>query len=130
MNGIEGAPGLTVYAAVICFALGAALGSFLNCMAWRIVHNESVLKGRSHCAVCGHVLGAADLVPVFSYLFLKGKCRYCGKTISPRYMLAEVVSGIAFVLCFLRFGLSFRTVQAMVLFCILFALSLVDLESY
>lgn len=122
--------GLRIYTGVLFFVFGTVLGSFLNCMAWRIAHHESVLKGRSHCAVCGHVLGAADLVPVFSYLLLKGRCRYCRERISPRYMAAEVVCGAGFVLSFLRFGLSPRTLQAVVLFCILLALSLVDFEIY
>ncbi|MFR8516776.1 MAG: prepilin peptidase, partial [Emergencia timonensis] len=74
---IEESTFLTVYIFVVMGIFGAVFGSFINCMAWRIAHGESVLKGRSHCAVCGHPLGAADLVPVFSFLFLRGKCRYC-----------------------------------------------------
>ena len=121
---------MKIYLGILAFVFGTVFGSFLNCMAWRIAHHESVLKGRSHCAVCGHTLGAADLVPIFSYLFLRGRCRYCREKISPRYMAAEVVCGCGFVLSFLRFGLSFRTLQAVVLFCILLALSLVDFEIY
>ena len=65
---IEESTFLTVYIFVVMGIFGAVFGSFINCMAWRIAHGESVLKGRSHCAVCGHPLGAADLVPVFSFL--------------------------------------------------------------
>ena len=72
-------PFLTVYCCVLAALLGACMGSFLNCMAWRVVHGESVLRGRSHCDACGHVLGARDLVPVVSYLVSGGKCRYCGE---------------------------------------------------
>ena len=122
--------GLRIYLCILFFVGGTVFGSFLNCMAWRIAHHESVLKGRSHCAVCGHTLGAADLIPIFSYLFLRGRCRYCKEKISPRYMAAEVVCGAGFVLSFLRFGLSARTLQIVVLFCILLALSLVDFEIY
>lgn len=122
--------GLRIYLCVIAFVFGTVFGSFINCMAWRIAHKESVLKGRSHCAKCGHILSAADLIPIISYLFLRGRCRYCKDTISPRYMAAEVVCGGGFVLSFLRFGLSFRTLQIIVLFCILLALSLVDFEIY
>ena len=121
---------MRIYLGILAFVLGTVFGSFLNCMAWRIAHHESVLKGRSHCAVCGHTLGAADLIPIFSYLFLRGRCRYCKEKISPRYMAAEVVCGCGFVLSFLRFGLSLRTLQAIVLFCILLALSFVDFEIY
>lgn len=123
-------PLLAAYAVVLALVLGAVFGSFLNCMAWRMVHHESVLKGRSHCAVCGHPLKAADLVPVFSYLFLKGKCRYCGEKISPRYMLAELVSAGLWTACLMRFGLGWELVRVIPLVCVLFVLSLVDLESY
>ena len=123
-------PLLAGYTIVLTLVLGAVFGSFLNCAAWRIVHHESVLKGRSHCATCGHPLHAADLVPVFSYLFLHGKCRYCGEKISPRYMFAELISAGLWLLCLVRYGLTPELVRAVLLVCILFTLSLVDLESY
>ena len=123
-------PLLAGYVLVLTIVLGAVFGSFLNCMAWRMVHHESVWKGRSHCATCGHPLKAADLVPVLSYLLLRGKCRYCGEKIPPRYMIAELVSAGLWMLCILRFGLSWETVRAVALICVLFTLSLVDLESW
>ena len=61
-------PFLTVYCCLLAALLGACMGSFLNCAAWRIVHGESVLRGRSHCDACGHVLAVRDLIPVVSYL--------------------------------------------------------------
>ena len=122
--------GLFAYLSVLSVVLGAVLGSFLNCLAWRKVHGESVWRGRSHCATCGHVLSAADLVPVFSWLFLKGKCRYCGEKISPRYMLTELFLGLGYLGIFLRYGLSVQTLRLMVLSGILLAVGLVDLESY
>lgn len=123
-------PALAAYVLCLAFVCGLCAGSFLNCMAWRIVHGESVLHGRSHCAVCGHTLGARDLVPVFSYLFLHGRCRYCGEKISPRYPAAELVSGGLWVLVVLKFGLGAHTIRYLALVCILLALSLVDIESY
>jgi len=119
---------MTLYCAIMSFVLGSVFGSFINCFAWRITHHESILKGRSHCAVCGHTLAALDLVPIFSWLFLRGKCRYCGEKISPRYMLTELALGAAFLLCFLRFGLSWETLRLMALSVALLGLSLVDLE--
>ena len=121
---------LNIYCGVILFILGAVFGSFLNCMAWRIVHHESILKGRSHCANCNHPLKAGDLIPIISWVFLKGKCRYCGQKISFRYPAAELVCAGSFLLSFIRFGFSFQTVQVIVLACILLALSLADFESY
>ena len=79
-------PFITVYCCAVAALLGACTGSFLACLAWRTVHGESVLRGRSHCDVCGHVLGVRDLVPVFSYLFSGGKCRYCGAKLSARHV--------------------------------------------
>ena len=123
-------PIILVYFSVLAAALGAVFGSFINCAAWRIAHGESFLKGHSHCAECGHELKALDLIPVFSYLFLRGKCRYCGKKISPRYVLTEILLAAAFVLLVLRFGVSWETLRYMGLTVVLLGLSLVDLETY
>ena len=72
-----------------------------------------------------------DLIPVFSYIFLKGKCRYCGTKLSPRYMLTELFLGICFVLCFLsRKTLDYILIRDLILIVILLGLSLVDLDSY
>lgn len=108
---------------------GLVFGSFGNAWAWRIVHGEGIAKGRSHCADCGHTLAAADLVPLFSYLLLGGKCRYCGRKISPRYPIAEAVCGLIFVSFVLRFGFSLQTLAYCILGFSLFVLSLVDLDT-
>ena len=121
---------ILVYFCVVAAALGAVLGSFLNCAAWRIAHGESFLKGRSRCPACGHTLGALDLVPVLSWLFLRGKCRYCGEKVSPRYVLTELFFALVSVLCLLRFDLTVLCLRNYVFLCCLFCLSLVDLESY
>ena len=95
-----------IYCCVLAGVFGAVLGSFLNCAAWRIAHGESFVKGKSHCTSCGHVLGFLDLIPVFSWIFLGGKCRYCKTKISPRYMLTELFFALVSVLTLLRFDLS------------------------
>ena len=105
------------------------MGSFLNCTAWRIAHNEPFYKGRSHCPSCGHTLGVLDLVPVFSYLFLRGKCRYCKTKISPRYLLTEIFMAALTVGCVLRFGLTPLCAVNFIFLCCLLTLSLVDLET-
>ncbi len=119
-----------IYYVILTMVLGAAFGSFLNCAAWRIVHGESFLHGRSHCAVCGHVLSAPDLVPVFSWLFLRGKCRYCKAAISARYMLTELFFALICVLSLLRWDLSVECLRNMVLAGCLFCLSLTDMDSF
>ena len=120
--------GLLIYCGAVALLLGAVFGSFLNCAAWRLSHGESVLRGRSHCTACGHVLGAGDLVPILSWLFLKGKCRYCGKKIPARYPLTEAVFALLTLLCLLRFDLSWLCLRNWLLLCCLFCLSLTDLE--
>ena len=77
---------------LIRFLLGAALFSFMNVVAWRLPRNMDPLKGRSICPRCGRTLDAPDLVPVFSWLFLRGRCRHCGAPIPARYLLVEVLA--------------------------------------
>ena len=120
---------ITVYSVVICFILGGCMGSFLNCMSWRIVHGEG-LGGRSHCDSCGHVLGALDLIPILSYIINKGKCRYCGVKLSRRHLVAEAISAIVFVSILLKFNISFQALKFMLFACILLAASFADLEGY
>jgi len=83
---------------VAVFIFGLAIGSFLNCVIYRLEQGKSFLKGRSFCPYCKKVLGFWDLIPVFSFLFLKGKCRYCGKKISLQYPVVEIITGVLFVL--------------------------------
>ena len=81
----------------IIFILGLVLGSFINCIIYRLKEDKSVLKGRSYCPHCGHTLAVKDLIPLFSFLFLKGRCRYCGRKISWQYPLVELAMGIGLV---------------------------------
>lgn len=124
------APAITIYSCCIAALLGACMGSFLNCAAWRIVHGESVLRGRSHCDVCGHVLVPRDLVPVFSYVFSHGRCRYCGAKLSPRHAVGEAVAALVFVSLLLRYDISLRTLEAWAVACLLLACAFADLEGY
>lgn len=87
---------------VFVFVFGAVIGSFLNAVAWRLRTRESFIRGRSYCPWCRHELSVADLVPIVSYIFLCGRCRYCRKTISPHYPAVEAVTGLLFLLAALR----------------------------
>ena len=82
----------------LIFIFGLIVGSFLNCLIYRLEIGESFLSGRSYCPNCKHILSFKDLIPVFSFLILRGKCRYCGKKISWQYPLVELATGILFVL--------------------------------
>lgn len=88
------------------FLVGLCIGSFLNAAAWRLPRRLPIARGRSMCPECGHMLGARDLVPVFSFLFLGGRCRYCKSPISPRYPVGELLGGISFALAGWCWGLT------------------------
>ncbi len=90
---------------ILLFILGLVIGSFLNCVIFRLEKGKSFLKGRSFCPFCNKTLGFWDLIPGLSFLFLRGKCRYCKERISWQYPLVELFVGIIFVLVFKYFGL-------------------------
>ena len=126
--------------ALIRFMLGAALFSFMNVVAWRLPRGQSVTKGRSACPGCGATLTALDLIPVFSWLGLRGRCRHCGAPIAPRYLLMELFGGTLSLLCGSRFGsavalseglfgMSWAALVALAVMGILTAISLIDAET-
>ena len=80
------------------FVVGCCIGSFLNVVALRLKKEEDFIRGHSHCVECLHELSWKDLIPVWSWIWLRGKCRYCGRNISSRYWVVEVVSGCMFLL--------------------------------
>ncbi|MDD2732117.1 MAG: prepilin peptidase [Candidatus Pacebacteria bacterium] len=83
---------------IIIFVFGLIIGSFLNCVVYRIENKQSFLKGHSYCPFCHHDLAWQDLIPVLSFLFLKGRCRYCRAKISWQYPLIEIFTGSIFLL--------------------------------
>lgn len=120
---------LLVFSVILAACLGAVAGSFLNCAAWRIVHNEPFVKGRSHCPHCGHVLGPLELVPVLSWLAQRGRCKSCGAKLSARYPLTELIFALVTVLCLLRFDLTVLCLRNWVFLGCLFLLTLTDLDA-
>lgn len=88
------------YFSFLVFVFGLIVGSFLNCVIYRLEQGESFLKGRSFCPFCKHTLLWQDLIPVFSFVFLKGKCRYCQQKISLQYPLVEIATALLFLLIF------------------------------
>lgn len=95
---------LSVVFYVFVFIFGVIFGSFLNVCIYRIPLKETIVTERSHCMKCGHTLAWYDLFPLFSYLFLGGKCRYCKQKISPQYPIVEFLNGLFAVLCFMFAG--------------------------
>jgi prepilin signal peptidase PulO-like enzyme (type II secretory pathway) len=84
---------------IFVFVIGLIVGSFLNVVILRLPAEES-MGGRSHCNHCKHELSALDLVPLFSYVLLRGKCRYCKQDFSPRYFIIELVTAMLFAFAF------------------------------
>ncbi len=85
---------------LLIFIFGAIIGSFLNCLIYRLERGESFIGGRSHCPHCGHTLAWNDLIPIVSFFLLKGRCRYCHQKISLQYPLVEFATGLLFALIF------------------------------
>ncbi|MCK5085609.1 prepilin peptidase [Candidatus Parcubacteria bacterium] len=90
---------------ILIFIFGLVIGSFLNVVIFRLETSDKIINDRSKCLYCDHRLSWYDLVPVLSFLFLKGKCRYCGKKISFQYPIVEITTGLLFVLvcCYFPF---------------------------
>lgn len=94
----------------IClFMIGASLASFIQVIACRLPREESFIKGRSHCEYCFHQLDWFELIPIFSYLFLKGKCRYCKCKITVLSPVIECIGGLLCLQCVYRYGMSLQT---------------------
>lgn len=109
-----------------CFIIGACIASFVNVVVWRLPQKLDFVKGRSFCPNCHHTLAWYDLFPVLSWLFLKGKCRYCHNTISMRYPCVEVLGGLLGMLSLYAYGLSWDCVFVFIIFMILLTISLID----
>jgi len=119
---------MDIIIAATFFLLGISVGSFLNVVADRVPAGKSILHPPSHCFSCGHVLEPRDLFPIVSYLLLRGKCRYCGKTIPMRSVLVELASGLLFVMALTIFGLSWQTLSAIIFGSLFIVLFITDLE--
>ncbi|PSO83184.1 MAG: prepilin peptidase [Cyanobacteria bacterium QS_5_48_63] len=120
---------IVVIAALIVFALGASIGSFLNVVIYRLPAGMSILRPPSRCPVCSHKLGKSENVPILGWLWLRGRCRHCRTRISIRYPLVESVGGLLFLLVFWQFGVSIQTLGYWAFLGWLLALSLIDWET-
>lgn len=110
------------------FILGATIGSFLNVCIYRIPNKESIVKPRSKCGTCGRTLSGMDLVPILSWVFLRGKCRTCGAKISIRYILVETLEGLLFLWVYMTYGFSVVTPVLWVFFALMTVVFFIDLD--
>ena len=120
----------TILLYIIVFLYGIVIGSFLNVCIYRIPKKENIAKVRSHCMSCGYRLKWYDLVPLFSYLFLGGKCRKCKEKISIQYPVIEALNGVLYLFVFAEYGLSIETLLYCLLFSALITLSVIDFRTY
>ena len=114
---------------ILIFAFGLIIGSFLNVCIYRIPRHESIVFDRSHCTKCGAQIKWYDLVPVFSYLFLLGKCRNCKEKISIIYPTIELTNALAYVGLYLYFDLSIITAVLAVLVSVIIVLLMIKIQS-
>lgn len=105
---------------------GAAAGSFLNVCILRIPEGRSFITGRSRCPACGHVLTYGDMIPVLSWILLRGRCRYCGSPISRQYPAVELLTSCMFILCCIARGPGPDAVLMCLLGCLLITAAFID----
>ncbi len=115
---------------VFAFIFGSVIGSFLNVVILRTPLKQSIITEPSHCFSCSHRLAWYDMFPIFSWLFLRGKCRYCKAKISPRYMIIEAVTAVLYCLAYTIFGFKWELAFSFVLFAILVSLSGIDIDHF
>lgn len=126
---------LQIIYAVIAFIFGSIIGSFLNVVILRTPLHQSIITEPSHCFSCGHRLAWYDMFPIFSWLLLRGKCRYCGEKISPRYMIVEATTAVLYCLTYLLNILVYKQpwyylAISAVLLAVLVVLSVIDIDHF
>lgn len=110
--------------------LGAIFGSFLNVVAWRLPRKESLLHPPSACPRCGTRIKAYDNVPILGWLWLRGRCRACGESISARYPLVEAATAVLWLCCVLKFGADSDVWLPLVFVTLLVPITLIDLDHH
>jgi leader peptidase (prepilin peptidase) / N-methyltransferase len=121
-------PSIVVIVGIFFFLFGIVIGSFLNVCITRIPEEISIISPGSRCPKCGTPIKPYDNVPVFAWLWLKGKCRACRAPISLMYPLMELATGLLFVAAFLEYGLSQATVKWLFFTCLILILTVTDLR--
>ena len=115
---------------IIAFIYGILIGSFLNVCIYRIPKGENIAVVRSHCMTCDHQLRWYDNIPLFSWMILRGKCRYCKAPISPQYPIIEASNGLLWLLVSIVKGISVDSLLYALLFSALLTLSVIDFRTY
>ena len=121
---------ILIFAEILIFLFGIVIGSFLNVCIYRIPKGEDIVKVNSHCMTCGYQLKWYDLIPIFSYIFLRGKCRKCKTKLSCQYPIIEAVNGFMYVLIFAVNGLNVESGIYSLMASALLVLSVIDFRTY
>ena len=116
------------YIWALLFLTGSVIGSFLNVVIYRWPRQESIAYPPSHCEACQHKLAAKDLIPVFSYLRLRGRCRYCPASIPRKLLWVELVTAVIFALLFWHYGISAQLGVLAFYACLFIIIFVIDLE--
>ncbi|MFL0195445.1 prepilin peptidase [Clostridium sp. WILCCON 0269] len=120
---------MVIYYGVVIFILGTIMGSFLNVCIYRIPKGESVVYPPSHCTNCNKEIKAYDLIPVISYIILRGKCRHCEKKISLRYPMLEFITGLLYLLTYIKFGIGVNLIKYIVFISIMIVVGMIDFDT-
>lgn len=115
---------------VLLFIIGIIFGSFYNVVGLRLSKEESIVFPPSHCTKCNHQLKTLDLIPIFSYIFLKGKCRYCKDKISIKYPIFEFITGVLFVLSYIKFSFTIEFLISIIFCSMLVIITVSDIDSF
>lgn len=119
-----------VFYSVMVFIIGTVFGSFFNVVGYRVPNKMSIIYPDSHCPNCNHKLRFYELIPILSYIFLKGKCKVCKKRISIVYPFFEALTGILFLLAYLVFGFNIKFLISVTFISTLIMISISDLKYY
>ncbi len=120
----------TILFSIILFLYGITIGSFLNVCICRLPKKENIVTTRSHCTSCGYQLKWYDLIPLFSWVALGGRCRKCKARISVQYPVIEALNGVLWLTIFFVYGISIETALYCIMASALLALSVIDFRTY
>ena len=121
---------LETFNCIMIFIIGLVLGSFYNVVGYRLPNNMSIAFPASHCTNCNHKLKFYELIPVISYIFLRGKCMKCKERISIFYPFFELLTGVLFLLSYLSFGFNLKFIISITFISILIIVSISDIKYY
>ena len=119
---------LPMFVNVVVLLFGMSVGSFLNVCIYRLPRGLSVIRPRSMCPGCETQIASYDNIPVISYLWLRGRCRHCGETISFRYPVVELGAGLFALAIYLRYGLTLDALVLYTLVAALLAVTFIDID--